>query len=126
MTVKIEHFGTKKGIVIATVGQIMIFSFLRMYFPLDVLTIATTTFFASIFSMWLYMITVIFIYEFPLNRFTGMYITFFASTNNLGSNTTLHTKLLDKYGWWTISWIGLWLQIAILALVYYWMFDWKD
>lgn len=76
--------------------------------------------------MWLCMITNILIYEFPLNRFTGMYITFFASVNNLGTNSTFHTKVLDKYGWWTISWIGLLLQLGILCIVYLWMFEWKD
>lgn len=55
-----------------------------------------------------------------------MYITFFASVNNLGTNSTFHTKVLDKYGWWTISWIGLLLQLGILCVVYLWMFEWKD
>lgn len=112
--------------MISTMGQLLIFSFLRVCFPLDVLTITLVTLFTSLLGMWLNMITVIFIYEFPLHRYTGLFITFLASAANLGGNQTLHTKLLDKYGWWDVSWVGLGIQLGILAFVCFWMLDWKN
>lgn len=55
-----------------------------------------------------------------------MFITFLASFCNLGSNTALHTKILDRFGWWTMSWVGLIIQVFIVFLVYWKLYEWME
>ncbi len=126
LTSKMEQFGLKKGALVAAIGQLLVFVYLRMFFPTEVIQIVVTTLLSSIFNTWLYMITMIFIYDFPINRYTGVFLTFLASFNNLGMNTAPHTKILDHISWWVMSWVGIVVQVFIIILVQLWMFDWKE
>ena len=68
----------------------------------------------------------IFIFEFPIHRYTGMFITFLASANNLGNSSAIHTKILALSNWWIMSWVGLGIQVLIVLWIYFWLYDWKN
>lgn len=75
--------------------------------------------------MWSYMISVIFAYDFPIHRYMGMFITVLASFNNLGNSVAIHTKILAWSSWWTMSWVGIGLQLLIVVWIAFWLFDWR-
>jgi hypothetical protein len=99
--------------------QIFVCCYLRVVFPLDVARISITSFVSGLFNMWTYMISVIFAYDFPIHRYTGMFITVLASANNLGNTIAVHTKILSWCSWWIMSWVGIGLQLLIVLWIYF-------
>lgn len=106
--------------------QLVVYCYLRIFFPLDVPSIAITSFIAGLFMMWQAIITTIFGYELPIHPYTGMFLTVVMSANNLGNSVSLHTKILAWSNWWLMSWIGIGLQFVLTLFVYFVMYDWKD
>lgn len=106
--------------------QMIIFSLLRIFFPLNVYVIGLSTLLLNLLDNWRFLIGSILIFDFPVHGYSGMNITFLASASNLGATLTLHTKILYWTNWWLMSWVGLFIQFLILLALYFYIIDWKD
>ena len=59
----------------------------------------------------------IYIYQFPLHGFTGMFITIFISIWNLGSLTTFSTLIIHVVGWRICAFIGVVIQLLFVLII---------
>lgn len=123
---RIPNFGLKKGLLVGMLVQLAVYCYLRIWFPLDVPSVAVTSFIVGLFGMWTSIITTIFGYELPIHPYTGMFLTVVMSASNLGNSVAIHTKVMTWSNWWTMSWIGIGLQFVLSIFIYFFLYDWKD
>jgi hypothetical protein len=57
---------------------------------------------------------------YPVVGLEGLYVTMLNSCRNLGSNSTMHLKVIQLVGWRTATMVGFGIQVGLL-LGFYWM-----
>jgi hypothetical protein len=114
---RLKPFGLKRALVYGQIFLLLIYLMLRVFFPINVPTIAVVTFLVQFQGTVSFMISSILIYQFPLHGLSGMYITLLASASNLGGSVTFHTKILALSNWWLMAYIGLAIQCIITACI---------
>jgi len=62
----------------------VVYLYLRIFFPLNVHIVIITNFISSFCTQWMFMTTVLMNNSFPVSALSGMFLTFLASSNNLG------------------------------------------
>ena len=107
--------GNRNALMLCTSLMTLIFFYILVVFPTDVLSIAVLTFLSGLLDAWRFYSMGFFINSFPLHALSGMYITVLGSYANFGRLTFIHTELCGKYDWKTLSLMGLILQGIIVA-----------
>jgi hypothetical protein len=107
--------GNRNALMLCTSLMTLIFFYILVVFPTDVLSIAVLTFLSGLLDAWRFYSMGFFINSFPLHALSGMYITVLGSYANFGRLTFIHTELCGKYDWKTLSLMGLMLQGIIVA-----------
>ena len=101
--------------IIAYMAIIMVvLVYLWNWFPTQVLPIIITNFVLTALMQWDFLVVTQLCAHFPETGTTGMLYTMNASFTNFGKNMSLHTALLKKFPWKTLSMFGMIIQIPLI------------
>jgi hypothetical protein len=106
--------GNRNAIMFCTVAIMLICLYILIIFPIDVVSISIVSFLIGLLDSWRFYSFGVLINSFPLHALSGMFITVLGSYFNFGRLTFLHTYLCGKYGWETLSFVGLAIQMLIV------------
>jgi len=110
--------------LIFALSVIVIFDlYLVIVFPLDLWTVAVTSFVTSILENWRFYLYGYMINDFPVHALTGMFITFLASFSNFGRQLSIHTWLCGIFTWKTCALVGLGIQLVLIVFMP-WFYAW--
>jgi hypothetical protein len=111
---KANHFGYKRSYMFELSLTLVACLYLWFFFPTDIVPVIILTFILGFFTTWNFLLNTIVSGDFPDKGVTGMIFTMSASAVNFGQNTFIHTAILKKVPWKTMSIIGLGIQIFLI------------
>lgn len=116
--------GKTNSFMFIFLSTIALNTYLLIFFPLNPWLVGLNGLCSNILDSWRFFIVAVMINEFPPHALTGMYITVIASCSNFGRLTTIHTEIVNKFGWEFCSAIGLAAQLiftVFLTPIYGWV-----
>lgn len=118
LTFRLTSLITRLGMVPSLIGSFsaltMVYLFNLIVFSQSPYLYSVTASLSQILIAAKNMVLYIYLYQFPLHGFTGMYTTFLLSVWNFGEMRTLHTLIISTLGWRICAFLGVLIQIIII------------